>query len=404
MSLVLNTNISSLAAQDNLNTSLASQQKAIERLSSGLQINSAADNAAGLAIATGLSTQINGDTQAVSNANDGIALAQTAGSALTNITNDLQTIRQLAVQSANGTNSSTDRAALNTEAQSLLQEINRQAGSASFNGVSLLDGSNASLTFQVGANTTANDTITITGLQNATLAGLGNVNSSSVAGGALVASTPGVTNTTAAVFTAVAAGAITINGVSLGAIGGVTAASDSAADNAAASVQFGTTVAEAINDVTSQTGVSAVADGTTGKLTLTSTSAAGITIGGAGVAQTGLTAATTAAVNTTGLTSLDISTQAGANTAINQVDSALAQINTAQAQLGAVQNRFTSVVSDLQSTSQNLTSARSGVQDTNFAAETANLTQANILQQSGIAVLSQANSVQKNVLSLLQNL
>lgn len=404
MSLVLNTNISSLAAQDNLNTSLASQQKAIERLSSGLQINSAADNAAGLAIATGLSTQINGDTQAVSNANDGIALAQTAGSALTNITNDLQTIRQLAVQSANGTNSSTDRAALNTEAQSLLQEINRQAGSASFNGVSLLDGSNASLTFQVGANTTANDTITITGLQNATLAGLGNVNSSSVAGGALVASTPGVTNTTAAVFTAVAAGAITINGVSLGAIGGVTAASDSAADNSAASVQFGTTVAEAINDVTSQTGVSAVADGTTGQLTLTSTSAAGITIGGAGVTQAGLTAATTAAVNTTGLTSLDISTQAGANTAINQVDSALAQINTAQAQLGAVQNRFTSVVSDLQSTSQNLTSARSGVQDTNFAAETANLTQANILQQSGIAVLSQANSVQKNVLSLLQNL
>jgi flagellin len=404
MSLVLNTNISSLAAQDNLNTSLASQQKAIERLSSGLQINSAADNAAGLAIATGLSTQINGDTQAVSNANDGIALAQTAGSALTNITNDLQTIRQLAVQSANGTNSSTDRAALNTEAQSLLQEINRQAGSASFNGVSLLDGSNASLTFQVGANTTANDTITITGLQNATLAGLGNVNSSSVAGGALVASTPGVTNTTAAVFTAVAAGGITINGVSLGAIGGVTAASDSAADNAAASVQFGTTVAEAINDVTSQTGVSAVADGTTGQLTLTSTSAAGITIGGAGVTQAGLTAATTAAVNTTGLTSLDISTQAGANTAINQVDSALAQINTAQAQLGAVQNRFTSVVSDLQSTSQNLTSARSGVQDTNFAAETANLTQANILQQSGIAVLSQANSVQKNVLSLLQNL
>jgi flagellin len=404
MSLVLNTNISSLAAQDNLNTSLASQQKAIERLSSGLQINSAADNAAGLAIATGLSTQINGDTQAVSNANDGIALAQTAGSALTNITNDLQTIRQLAVQSANGTNSSTDRAALNTEAQSLLQEINRQAGSASFNGVSLLDGSNTSLTFQVGANTTANDTITITGLQNATLAGLGNVNSSSVAGGALVASTPGVTNTTAAVFTAVAAGGITINGVSLGAIGGVTAASDSAADNAAASVQFGTTVAEAINDVTSQTGVSAVADGTTGQLTLTSTSAAGITIGGAGVTQAGLTAATTAAVNTTGLTSLDISTQAGANTAINQVDSALAQINTAQAQLGAVQNRFTSVVSDLQSTSQNLTSARSGVQDTNFAAETANLTQANILQQSGIAVLSQANSVQKNVLSLLQNL
>jgi flagellin len=408
MSLVLNTNVSSLQAQDNLDTSLASQQKAIERLSSGLQINSAADDAAGLAIATGMTSQINGNNQAVNNANDGISLAQTAGSALTNITNDLQTIRQLAVESSNGTNSATDRSALNTEAQSLLQEINRQASSASFNGVSLLNGSSTSFTFQVGANTTANDTISISSLQNCTLAGLGSVYASASAGTGPTGSTPPVNGTTAGVYATQAAGTISINGVSLGAIAGVTAASDSAADNATALSQYNTNIADAVNAIASETGVSATINTTTNAVDLTSTSSQGIVFAGSasGNAQSvlGLGAAVTAPTNTTGLTSLDLSTQTGAQTAILQVDSALAQINTAQAQLGAVQNRFTSVVSDLQSTAENLTSARSGIQDTNYAAETANLTQADILQQSGIAVLSQANTNQKNVLSLLQNL
>lgn len=410
MSLVLNTNISSLSAQDNLDTSLSQQQTAIERLSSGLQINSAADNAAGLAISSGLSSQINGDNQAVNNANDGISLAQTAGSALTSITNDLQTIRQLAVQSANGTNSASDRSALDTEAQQLLQEVNRQAGSASFNGVSLLNGTSASFTFQVGANTTGNDTITISGLQNATLAGLGSVYSSATAGAGPTGSTPPVNGTTPGVYAAEAAGAITINGIALGAIAGVTAASSSAADNATALASYNTNIADAVNAISAQTGVSATVNSTTNAVDLTSTSATGIVYGGTGISDAtgvlGLGAAVTASavVNTTGLSSLSLLTTTSAQTAINQVDSALQQINTAQAQLGAVQNRFTSVVSDLQSSAQNLTSARSGIEDTNYASETASLTQADILQQSGIAVLSQANTNQKNVLSLLQNL
>jgi flagellin len=393
MSLVINTNIASLQAQDNLNTSLAAQQQAIERLSSGLQINSAADDAAGLAIASRFTAQINGDNQAVNNASDGISLAQTAGSALTSITNDLQRIRQLAVQSANGTNSTTDRAALDTESQQLLAEINRQAGAASFNGVSLLNGTNASLSFQVGANTTANDTITIAGLQNATLAGLGSVYSSGQVGAAAATASA----------TGVAAGAITINGVALGAVqAGTASGSTTVAES------FTNNVVSAVNAISSQTGVSASVDATTGFVDLTSTSSKGVNIADVTVgasASLGLVAGNTAAVtNTVGLTSLNLTTTASAQTAILQVDSALSQINTAQATLGAVQNRFTSVVSNLQSTAQNLTSARSGIEDTNYAAETANLTQANILQQAGTAVLSQANSSQKNVLSLLQNL
>lgn len=393
MSLVINTNVSSLQAQDNLNTSQAQQQTAIEQLSTGLQINSAADNPAGLAIASRFTAQINGDGQAVNNANDGIALVQTAGSALSSITNDLQSIRQLAVQAANGTNSATDRAALDTESQQLLSEINQQAGSASFNGVSLLDGSNPSLTFQVGANTTANDSITVSGLPNATLSGLGSVYAASNTG------------TAATATTAIAAGALVINGVAIGAVdAGVNTSASPGGQTAA--VSFAQNLQNAINSVSSQTGVTASIDATTGGIDLASTSSQGISTTGsvaAALTQSGLGAGVTA-TNTTGLTSLSLLTSASAEIAINQVDSALAQINTAQSTLGAVQNRFTSVVSNLQSTTVNLTSARSGIEDTNYAAATASLTQANILQQSGVAVLSQANSSQKNVLSLLQNL
>jgi len=389
MSLVINTNVSSLQAQNNLSTSLAKQQSAIERLSSGLQINSAADDAAGLAIASRFTAQINGDNQAVNNASDGISLAQTAGSSLTSITNDLQRIRQLAVQSANGTNSASDRAALDTEAQQLKSEIDRQANAASFNGVALLNGSNPSFTFQVGANTSVNDTITVSGLQDARLSGLGSVSS---------AADTGIVPTS---FALAAAGSLVINGHDIGALADVSGHTSPAADR-------NTQVINAVNAISAQTGVSAALDSTGTKVVLSS--ASNISITGTdttgvltGFAVSATPVVTTAAV-TTGLTNLSLGSFASSQAAINLVDSALNQINTAQATLGAVQNRFTSVVSNLQSTSQNLTSARSGIQDTNYAAETANLTQANILQQAGTAVLAQANSAQKNVLSLLQNL
>ncbi len=152
MSLVLNTNINSLTAQQNLSTSQMSLSTAMQRLSSGLRINSAADDAAGYAIAQRMTTQVNGLTQAQRNANDGISLAQTAEGALGELTNNLQSIRELAVQSANATNSASDRAALDTEVQQRLQEINRTATQTTFNGQHVLDGTLGSATFQVGAN------------------------------------------------------------------------------------------------------------------------------------------------------------------------------------------------------------------------------------------------------------
>ena len=384
MSLVINTNIASLEAQDNLTTSQASLDTSVERLSSGLRINSAADDAAGLAISTRFTSQINGDNQAVNNANDAVSLAQTAEGSLTSITNNLQTIRQLAVQASNGTNSSSDRAALDTEAQQLLQEVNREANASSFNGVALLNGTNSSFTFQVGANTTQNDTITVSGLANSTIGSLGSVTQATVQGGQVADITAN---------TALAAGSLTINGHDVGAIAAGSTSSQEAAN-----------VVSAVNAISQTSGVGAYIDATTNSIVLTSAST--ITVGGTAnsATATGLVNGATNATTTTGLTTLSLQSYSGSQNAINQIDSALQQINTTQATLGAVQNRFTSVVSNLQSTSTNLTSARSSIQDADFASETANMTQESILQQAGTAVLAQANSLPKNVLSLLQNL
>ena len=384
MSQVINTNVSSLNAQRNLNASQASLQTSLQRLSSGLRINSAKDDAAGLAISQRFTAQINGTDQAARNANDGISLAQTAEGSLSTITDNLQRIRQLAVQSANATNSASDRAALQTEVGQLKSEIDRTASSASFNGVSLLDGSNPSFVFQVGANTTANDTVTVSGLQNATLAGLGSVTSASTQSSAI----SGLTTT------AIAGNAtdyVTINGTNLGAIAAT-----------GTSTQRASQVVSAINAVSTTTNVNAYIDSTSGKITLTSAANIVITAGGTGATGSGLTAGTTTAATTTGLTNLDISSYSGAQQAINAIDSALGQVSGARATLGAVQNRFSSIVTNLQTTNENLSASRSRIQDADFAAETANLTKAQILQQAGTAILAQANSVPNNVLSLLK--
>ena len=169
----INTNVMSLNAQRNLTSSSSSLSTSIQRLSSGLRINSAKDDAAGLAISERFSSQIKGLNQAQRNANDGISLAQTAEGALGTVTNNLQRIRELAVQSANATNSSSDRAALQTEAAQLLSEIDRVANQTSFNGVKLLDGSFSSAVFQVGAN--AGETISVSGLVDSNIAALGSV-------------------------------------------------------------------------------------------------------------------------------------------------------------------------------------------------------------------------------------
>ncbi len=385
MAQVINTNVASLNAQRNLNSSQAALQTSLQRLSSGLRINSAKDDAAGLAISQRFTAQINGSNQAASNANDGISLAQTAEGALSATTDNLQRIRQLAVQSANATNSASDRQALQTEVSALKSEIDRVGNSASFNGVALLNGSNSSFVFQVGANTTSNDTISVTGLPNATLSGLGSVTAATTASSAV----SGLS------LTAVAGDAtdfIKINGTNIGALGVASTASQRSSD-----------VINAINAVSNTTGVNAFLDSSTNQITLSSASAITVTTGGTGTTGSGFAASVSASASTTtGLGSLDVSTFAGAQLAIKQIDSALGQVDTARATLGAVEDRFTSVVSNLQTTSENLSASRSRIEDTDFAAETANETKNQILQQAGTAILAQANSLPNNVLTLLK--
>jgi flagellin len=382
--MVINTNVMSLNAQRNLTTSQSQLSTALQRLSSGLRINSAKDDAAGLAISERFTTQIRGLNQAVRNANDGISLAQTAEGALSEVGNNLQRIRELAVQSSNATNTNSDRSALQAEVTQLLNEIDRVANQTSFNGVKLLDGSFSGAVFQVGAN--AGETITLTSITDANVAALGSVTQAS--GAALSVAASSLTG----FGTAIAAGGVTLNGVDIGAIG----AASSAAERAGQLVN-------AINNVSQQSGVGASYDGATGQITLSS--AAAVVVAGttnsatvAGWANATVGSATT----TTGIGGLSVASFASAQLAIQLADSALTSINSTRATLGAVQNRFSSVVANLQTGAENLSASRSRIQDADFAAETASLTKSQILQQAGTAMLAQANAIPQNVLALLQ--
>jgi len=393
MAAVINTNIASLNTQRNLSMSQSALNTSIQRLSSGLRVNSAKDDAAGLAIGERMTSQIRGLNQAVRNANDGISLAQTAEGALGTITDSLQRIRELAVQSANATNSSSDRSALNAEAQQLKAEIDRVATTTSFNNVKLLDGNFSSQDFQVGAN--ANEVISISSIANAQSSALGSTTIATSTSATLPAGVTGFANTVAAgagVLTIANAGGTAIDIFPAGSSG--LAAASSGAERIAQ-------VKDAINAKSSQTGVAASTDATTGALVLTSDHAITVTATGAAT-DLGIAATTAAAATTTGFASLDISSAAGATLALKFMDSALTSVNTARANLGAIQNRFSSVVTNLQTNSENLSAARSRILDADFAAETASLTRGQILQQAGTAMLAQANSLPNNVLSLLR--
>jgi len=448
---IVNTNLFSLNAQRNLNESQNALGTSLQRLSSGLRINSAKDDAAGLAIAERFTSQIRGLNQAIRNANYGISYSQTAEGGLSTSTSALQRIRELAVQSANDTNTASDREAINNEVQQLIAEVRRIATTTQFNGQNVLDGSSSSLSFQVGAN--QNQTINVSGVDaRADILGARTSTSASIdqtgidaaiaadnlvvqgiavdlsglsAGDSVgdivnqinaATSSTGIsaqqaTTTTTDVLT-VAAGAGTVNGVSV-AISG-TVATDIAS----------------INALTAQTGVTATASG--GGLTLSNTDGTDITTTGAGFAtgndtyqagvvlagavsesNTDFTVAGTFGVVTGGtalgatqtnssVTGTDVLTQASSTTALLTLDFALSQVNTLRSELGAVQTRFESTISNLQITSENLTAARSRIQDADFAAETANLTRGQILQQAGLSIVAQANSLPQSVLSLLQ--
>ena len=627
MAQVINTNIASLNAQRNLNSSQSQLNTSLERLSSGLRINSAKDDAAGLAISSRFTTQINGLNQAVRNANDGISLAQTAEGALDASGDSLQRIRQLALQSANSTNSASDRAALNAEVQQLLAEIDRVGQTTQFNGTNILDGSFSSAQFQVGAN--ANQTInfsvagattdilgafhvtssavsssafdgdglTINGIEVGVSAQTSAAGVTAASAAAKATAINAVTNQTGVTATAtnsvtgsaplvgvgLSNGELVINGISVGSVASSTSA-----------ITQGRNARDAINAVSTQTGVTATADSSTGALTLTAadgrditlttsgtdaatrqvaiqniqnatgldasdgvgatvnevvtltfdanvssaasapagtgvvtgdtagtgdtiviggqtyqfvTDAANVTSGNvavvlasgaahgaaitaleaaidaevaagrstvdtSGTTATTLTltsnvlgintvtaggavpvevatnaAAITSAITTPGvvpaddadgkttrgtltlssasnftlggadlafaglssaspalskLNTVNISTVTGANNAISILDGALSQVNSIRAGLGAVQTRFESTIANLSTTAENLSAARSRILDADFAAETANLTRATILQQAGISILAQANALPQQVLSLLQ--
>ncbi|MBN5031404.1 flagellin [Stenotrophomonas maltophilia] len=394
MAQVINTNTMSLNAQRNLSTSGSSLATTIQRLSSGSRINSAKDDAAGLAISERFGTQIRGTDVAIRNANDGISLAQVAEGSLTEIGNNLQRVRELSVQASNATNSASDRKALQAEVTQLVSEIDRVAKQSDFNGTKLLDGSFSSQLFQVGAN--AGQAIAIDKTIDAKANALGGAKFDT---NSLALADPG----TNADFST---SGLSINGVAIADVS-VKQGADAAATGKASREALVT----AINAKIGETGVYAEVNGTTG-VTLTSVKDS-VNADGSFKAitatpgtWTGATAptftASTAAPAAKYASDLDVSTVKGAQQAMEIVDKALGAINSTRADLGAIQNRFTSVVANLQTSSENLSASRSRIKDTDFAKETAELTRTQILQQAGTAMLAQANQVPQGVLSLLR--
>ena len=384
---VINTNIASLNAQRNLNSSQSDANVALQRLSSGLRINSAKDDAAGLAISERFQSQITGLNMAQRNANDGISLAQTTEGALNEITNNLQRIRELAVQSANASNSPSDREALNAEVQQRIQEINRISGQTSFNGLKILDGSLLTQTFQVGAN--AGDTISITGFDTRGSQLGGTVNQTAN----LLLLTDG-TDTLGTIFEE--GRTVDIDFDITGIDGTVTTVSVVGAG----SLQD---VLGEINAQTPATGVKVNMDRLNEDLIFSSQFgedfSVDITPAGGGTQ----TVAATAAANTISVNDVDISTQDGADQAMVTIDFAIDKINGIRAELGAVQNRFESTIANLATTSENLSASNSRIRDADFAAESAELARTQVLQQAGLSVLAQANARPQQVLQLLQS-
>ena len=480
----INTNLISLQTQNNLATSQSSLATSIQRLSSGLKINSAADDPAGLAIASRMTSQVNGLNQATQNANDAISLTQTADGGLASTTSLLQSMRTLAVEAANGSNSASDLASLQTQMGQLQQQIGQVSSTTQYNGINLLDGSLNNVQFQVGANAgqtinfgiasssasaLGNNTVTSsavaaasTTLSQANLGAANNtfaanvfkaqaltiqgngtsvtvpastltVGSSGEAVAAAVNTASGTTGVTATATTSATLGGFAAGTVSLTLQGAPTSAGGANPVTISATLGSATDVsglATAINAQTGSTGITATADLTSGTIALSqaagydigvqnNSTEAGITLTGTtntGAAGTAVTlGTTTAATNTatvgaqvsfsgptaftvtssvatggifdaatangsalSSVASIDLTKTTngiptGANDALKVLDAAIQNIDTSRASIGALENRFTASISNLQTSTLNLTSSLSTVQDTNFASETANL-------------------------------
>ncbi len=452
MALTINTNVASLNAQRNLGKSQGALSNSMQRLSSGLRINSAKDDAAGLAISDRMTAQIRGLNQAARNANDGISLAQTAEGALQESTNILQRMRELAVQSANDTNSDSDRNSLQAEVNQLIKEMDRIATTTSFNGKNVIDGTLSDAVFQVGANAGQTISFSIDGARSSDVGqiytgasaaavngtaidGSGNVTingtnikasadyvgsatgqddtSAFAKAAAINASNVGVMATAETVFSA--GGALDTSGGDITAtINGVNVVLTVAMDG-----DFGQQV-NAINAVSGDTGVVAAINGanieltaadgrniTTTNLTINATDARGTlsflsnenpTFGGTAAI---IGSPGTFTLDTNGVSGIDITSVTGSSEAIWRLDAALESVSSIRGELGAVQNRFESTIANLQNVSENISAARSRILDADIAQETSNMTKQNILQQAGVSILAQANQAPQLALSLL---
>ncbi|MDF7759601.1 FliC/FljB family flagellin [Kosakonia cowanii] len=416
MSQVINTNALSLVAQNNLNKSQDSLGTAIERLSSGLRINSAKDDAAGQAISNRFTANINGLTQASRNANDGISIAQTTEGALNEINDNLQNIRRLSVQAQNGTNSDSDRQSIQDEIDARLDEINRISEQTEFNGVKVLS-KDQKLSIQVGSNDGQTIDIELSQMDASTLG----MDGFTVANG--------------------------VDKASLTAFSGNVQVDSGMDYDVANFTDSNTTPATAIDDIVEGDDGNVYAkigsdlyevtatDTTTGKITFDSTTAAtGVNEVGSlagkdimkdqAVTTTGVTGniledgegnyyiedangnLTEAAIDESTWTMTDsgkaVSTAQATSDPLTKIDEALAQVDEMRSGLGAVQNRFASVISNLNNTVNNLSESRSRILDADFASEVSEMSRANILQSAGTSVLAQANQVPQNVLSLLR--
>jgi flagellin len=407
MASTINTNINSLNAQRNLNTSQMSLATSMQRLSSGLRVNSAKDDAAGLAISERMNTQVRGLTVGARNSNDGISLSQTAEGALGKVGDMLQRMRELAVQAGNATNSAADRKALQAEVRQLTDEVDRVAKQTTFNGQKILDGSFAGAVFQVGAN--SGDNITVGALVNTTATGLANISYAyDHASGIAVSNVSDLSAITAT-------SALSIND-------GTTSWDLGAIKEASSGTERMGQMMEAINRRSADTGVTAfLSKAQDGSYTIDMQSAkltsagdaqvmnmVGFTANNLGYVPTTVGAAGTTvdASNTTtdalGIDTLTVDTQASAWVALKKIDSALDQVNSARADLGALQSRFESSVANIDIQVENLAASRGRIVDADFAKETANLSRTQILQQAGTAMVAQANKLPQGVLSLLQ--
>ena len=491
MGLFINTNQSALNAQHQLSSSSAALSRTFERLSSGLRINSAKDDAAGLSISTRFTAQVRGLNQAVRNSNDGISMAQTAEGALNETTNILQRMRELAVQSANDTNNSSDRASLQAEVKQLKDELDRIAGTTTFNGNNLLDGSFLSRDIQVGANVGETLSVSVASASTKDLARQARyeagsfVEAKAITAGAMTFTNAAGTfqiratvdaddafSTTLRSFSAIAKAAA-INDSSLASgvraiVGEATFGGSASGAMALAAVTLNQsnyleinnhiitgirveakdasgTLVDAINAVSDDTGVVAklddggalvltAADGrnidlvfsassialalfgappsniatvisparhviATGKLTLQSNDLFTLV---SGHSLIGFTLDGVYGVNSSSsVASVDISERSGALKALDILDLALENVSSQRATLGALQNRLDSTISNLSTTSENLSASRSRILDADFASETAALSRNQIIQQAGVSILAQANQQPQIALSLL---